>query len=325
MEILDSDGGGTISKKEFTEILDNVDAVRCLHDVGVDVFALVDLADYIFADDDADNQDEIELDFTKFMEVILQLRGTNAATVKDIVDLRKFMRQSLYETYRQTTKIIERLDDGFRMHHDEITAFKKHRIDIAYHTQNSMPKANHHSEPQKSHNVQDAPPMGGHNAPVKSGDSLLDLQPHYHPNLENHPPVEGGTPPSLPQPTPSTHLLSSIPMAVDVATMAPAAALEPKLDMNADKNAHRTPLVGTQYPRTGAASHSHARIGESSEAESHNLALGKATSAPHSTNSAEEIANLVRLHIDRRCGELEDRLNNAITSSLARQRHGDGQ
>merc|ERR1740117_1072110 len=74
MAILDADGGGTISKKEFLEILDNVDAVRCLHDVGIDVFALVDLADYIFADDDADNQDEIELDFTKFMEVILQLR-----------------------------------------------------------------------------------------------------------------------------------------------------------------------------------------------------------------------------------------------------------
>merc|ERR1719183_478350 len=112
MALLDSDGGGTISKQEFTEILDNIDAVRCLHDVGVDVFALVDLADYIFEDDDAENTDEIELDFTKFMEVVLQLRGTNAATVKDIVDLRKFMRLSMTENLKQTTFILERLDEG---------------------------------------------------------------------------------------------------------------------------------------------------------------------------------------------------------------------
>merc|ERR1719183_2974034 len=114
MALLDSDGGGTISKKEFIEIIDNVDAVRCLDDVGVDVFALVDLADYIFEDDDAENQDEIELDFTKFMEVVLQLRGTNHATVKDIVDLRKFMRKSMLETFKHTTKILERLDEGKR-------------------------------------------------------------------------------------------------------------------------------------------------------------------------------------------------------------------
>merc|ERR1719326_2565870 len=112
MAILDSDGGGTISKNEFQQILDNDQAVKCLSDVGVDVFALIDLADYIFEDDEAENQDEIELDFTKFMEVVLQLRGTNHATVKDIVDLRKFMRRSMLEAHKQTTMILERLDDG---------------------------------------------------------------------------------------------------------------------------------------------------------------------------------------------------------------------
>eukprot|EP00927_Polykrikos_kofoidii_P040960 TRINITY_DN3490_c0_g2_i1.p1 TRINITY_DN3490_c0_g2~~TRINITY_DN3490_c0_g2_i1.p1 ORF type:complete len:725 (-),score=127.75 TRINITY_DN3490_c0_g2_i1:414-2534(-) len=112
MSLLDTDGGGTISKKEFIEILDNVDAVRCLNDVGVDVFGLVDLADYIFEDDDSSNEEEVELDFSKFMEVVLQLRGTNQATVKDIVDLRKFMRQAMMENYRQTTTIIDQLKEG---------------------------------------------------------------------------------------------------------------------------------------------------------------------------------------------------------------------
>ena len=45
--------------------------------MGVDVFALIDLADYIFEDDDKENNDEIELDFGRFMEVVLQLRGLN--------------------------------------------------------------------------------------------------------------------------------------------------------------------------------------------------------------------------------------------------------
>jgi len=108
---LDSDGGGTISKQEFVQILDNVEAVRCLNDVGVDVFALIDLADYIFEDDSAASTVSLELDFGRFMEVILQLRGTNQATVKDIVDLRKFMRLSMLETYKQTTMILEKLND----------------------------------------------------------------------------------------------------------------------------------------------------------------------------------------------------------------------
>merc|ERR1719409_660151 len=34
---------------------------------------------------------ERSLDFGDFMEVILQMRGTNVATVKDIMDLRKFV------------------------------------------------------------------------------------------------------------------------------------------------------------------------------------------------------------------------------------------
>eukprot|EP00928_Gymnodinium_smaydae_P001593 TRINITY_DN10579_c0_g4_i1.p1 TRINITY_DN10579_c0_g4~~TRINITY_DN10579_c0_g4_i1.p1 ORF type:complete len:733 (+),score=139.03 TRINITY_DN10579_c0_g4_i1:277-2199(+) len=108
MALLDSDGGGTISKVEFIKILDNVEAVKCLMDVGVDVFALIDLADYIFQDDDADAK-ELELDFSRFMEVVLQLRGTNQATVKDIVDLRKFMRLSMAENYKQSAKILEML------------------------------------------------------------------------------------------------------------------------------------------------------------------------------------------------------------------------
>merc|ERR1711933_489234 len=55
---------------------------RALQDVGVDVVSLVDFTDFIF-------QNGRELTFSDCMDVVLQLRGTNASTVKDIVDLRK--------------------------------------------------------------------------------------------------------------------------------------------------------------------------------------------------------------------------------------------
>jgi len=111
MAILDADGDETISKSEFLQILENVDAARCLQDVGVDVIGLVDFADFIFADDHvvgASQQidEEAQISFAKFTEVVLQLRGTNNATVKDIVDLRKFVRNAMIETNEQLGKLL---------------------------------------------------------------------------------------------------------------------------------------------------------------------------------------------------------------------------
>lgn len=111
VSLLDADGGGTISKKEFLQILENTDAVRCLQDVGVDVIGLVDYADTIFEDDtigcgddddiDEEDREAVELDFGRFMDVVLQLRGSNNATVKDMVDLRKFVRTAFVDVHKQ--------------------------------------------------------------------------------------------------------------------------------------------------------------------------------------------------------------------------------
>eukprot|EP00927_Polykrikos_kofoidii_P055337 TRINITY_DN49605_c0_g1_i1.p1 TRINITY_DN49605_c0_g1~~TRINITY_DN49605_c0_g1_i1.p1 ORF type:complete len:743 (-),score=132.56 TRINITY_DN49605_c0_g1_i1:92-2320(-) len=80
----DDDRG--ISKHEFAKILDDREATKALQDVGVDVVGLVDFTDFIF------NTEDEELNFSDFMELVLQLRGSNNATVKDVVDLRKFVR-----------------------------------------------------------------------------------------------------------------------------------------------------------------------------------------------------------------------------------------
>jgi hypothetical protein len=66
--------------------------VRALTEVGVDVIGLVDFADVIFEDDD-------ELSFGRFMEIVLELRGSNSATVKDIIELRKLLRNTTTDTH----------------------------------------------------------------------------------------------------------------------------------------------------------------------------------------------------------------------------------
>jgi len=76
------------TRAEFVMLLETPEAARALQDVGVDVVGLVDYHDFIF-------QEESNFDFVNFMEMVLSLRGANTATVKDIVDLRKFLVQEM--------------------------------------------------------------------------------------------------------------------------------------------------------------------------------------------------------------------------------------
>eukprot|EP00747_Dinoflagellata_sp_TGD_P085875 gnl/TRDRNA2_/TRDRNA2_163051_c1_seq2.p1 gnl/TRDRNA2_/TRDRNA2_163051_c1~~gnl/TRDRNA2_/TRDRNA2_163051_c1_seq2.p1 ORF type:complete len:143 (-),score=45.02 gnl/TRDRNA2_/TRDRNA2_163051_c1_seq2:237-665(-) len=96
LQEIDEDTDGKISKGEFVKILENVGAARALSEVGVDPVGLVDFADFIFDDEDGGDS---ELEFGQFMEVVLQLRGSNNATVKDIVDLRKFVKNCFDHHY----------------------------------------------------------------------------------------------------------------------------------------------------------------------------------------------------------------------------------
>jgi hypothetical protein len=84
---------GEISKDDFHMILESVDACRALDEAGVDALGLVDNIDFIFAgevEDDDGNLTEKTLSFGDFVTLLLTMRGSNGATVKDIVDLRKY-------------------------------------------------------------------------------------------------------------------------------------------------------------------------------------------------------------------------------------------
>jgi len=85
---LDSDGSNTIDKIEFDQLTETPALMQNLQELGVDIVAFVDFANYIYNDHD-------ELSFSAFLDTVVQFRGSKAATVKDVVDMRKFVSMEL--------------------------------------------------------------------------------------------------------------------------------------------------------------------------------------------------------------------------------------
>jgi voltage-gated sodium channel len=102
----DDDFDGLISQDEFVKILASGPAIEALEEIGVDPLGLIDVADTIFVDNTAGMNGagyspgksvatyDKKLTFDEFMEVLLQFRGSNKATVKDVVELRKEVQKS---------------------------------------------------------------------------------------------------------------------------------------------------------------------------------------------------------------------------------------
>lgn len=98
LRTLDADNDKLISRAEFDKLITNHDAVVALHAVGVDAEVLVDFADFIFEPDDSEEEDEDgepkskTLTFEEFMNVVLEYRSTNNATVKHVQDMSKMLK-----------------------------------------------------------------------------------------------------------------------------------------------------------------------------------------------------------------------------------------
>lgn len=67
----------------------NQDMMHVLHDFGVDVVGIVDFGSFLF-------QEECdELSFADFLSLVVQFRESKAATMKDVMDLRKYLAREL--------------------------------------------------------------------------------------------------------------------------------------------------------------------------------------------------------------------------------------
>eukprot|EP00931_Biecheleriopsis_adriatica_P016878 TRINITY_DN12301_c0_g2_i1.p1 TRINITY_DN12301_c0_g2~~TRINITY_DN12301_c0_g2_i1.p1 ORF type:complete len:591 (-),score=102.82 TRINITY_DN12301_c0_g2_i1:218-1795(-) len=87
-EKLDEDRNGYLSKEEFEGLMQRPEALRSLDNLGVDLVGFVDFVRFVFPP-------KGELALTDFCHMIGQFRGSNVATVKDIVDMRKYISREL--------------------------------------------------------------------------------------------------------------------------------------------------------------------------------------------------------------------------------------
>ncbi|CAK0874353.1 unnamed protein product [Prorocentrum cordatum] len=98
MHRLDTNGNGTLSEEEFVQLVGNPKVATLLGEVGVDAIGLIDMAPSIFDPEDEEDEDDDddegasrppkEISFTDFVKIVLDLRGSNAASLKDLRELK---------------------------------------------------------------------------------------------------------------------------------------------------------------------------------------------------------------------------------------------
>jgi hypothetical protein len=79
MRLNDLDDDGCISKSEMAEMLMQPGTVQIMAHHRIDIIGLLELSDFIFKDSD-------QISFDQFFRLMLDLRGSNQSTVKDMVD-----------------------------------------------------------------------------------------------------------------------------------------------------------------------------------------------------------------------------------------------
>merc|ERR1711879_78903 len=82
-----------ISKADFAKLVESRSAVQALDGLDIDVIALLETSDHIFDSSSTGDVQQFDrlLSFSEMMQVLIQLRGSNKATVRDIVDLKRFV------------------------------------------------------------------------------------------------------------------------------------------------------------------------------------------------------------------------------------------
>lgn len=104
---LDENNDGDLTWEEFTKLLDYPEAIAALESVNVDPSSMIDVAeDFLF-----DNGNPVKVSFDEFMGMVLDLRGGQSATVKDIMSLGKHFNRNMLKT-REKMEAMEKKFDG---------------------------------------------------------------------------------------------------------------------------------------------------------------------------------------------------------------------
>jgi len=102
VDTIDEDQSGTISADEFHDLMHSDAGLQSLDRLGVDIPAFTEFCSLIFSRCD-------ELSLGEFCNLVVQFRGSKTATVKDIVDMRKYISMQFdIHLRKQTDKLMGR-------------------------------------------------------------------------------------------------------------------------------------------------------------------------------------------------------------------------
>merc|ERR1712054_264819 len=101
-----------MQRTDFEKFIMTPEVAVIIQDVGVDPMGLVDMADMIFEDKDKEGKG---LTFVDFIDVVLNMRGTNPSTVKDVKQQIRVMKNAMTETAFKLRKQVAEDMDAFRI------------------------------------------------------------------------------------------------------------------------------------------------------------------------------------------------------------------
>lgn len=96
-----------ISKDEFHALMQKDEAVQTLIEVGVNLEGLLACEEFIFKNGEC-------ITFPEFLDLILDFRGENQATVKDIIDLKRQFGMEMQRIRRTLCELLPRLDKNIQ-------------------------------------------------------------------------------------------------------------------------------------------------------------------------------------------------------------------
>jgi hypothetical protein len=108
---LDKDHDGILSWEEFMQILEIPAALTALESVGVDAEAMVDIAeDYFFDIGPTGVSEPVAVSFEEFMQLLLDLRGGQQSTIKDLMAMGKCLSKKFSRTTTSMASLQQRMD-----------------------------------------------------------------------------------------------------------------------------------------------------------------------------------------------------------------------
>merc|ERR1719491_1150751 len=105
----DLEGDGRISRQEFLLLMRNKQANAAFLKVGVDTKAMIEFSDSFFQSDDRSQEFERLLTHDEFISLSLKFRGSNVATVRDIIDLKCFIHKQVAVQNLQVARVEARV------------------------------------------------------------------------------------------------------------------------------------------------------------------------------------------------------------------------